>query len=131
MDKKYLNVLLGAGALIGGYFLFRYFYKNSQVPDELTIELSDINNGNQSFNYVVMKNGSEFKKGVFTTMMPSEAFIQFKNKIQFINNLDSVTIIGTSSDKEQFRKIIKFKRSTDPKVPTAELEATVIDVKPK
>ena len=131
MDKKQLNILLGVGAVVGGALLLRYLYKKSQVPDVLTIELSNLNNATQSFDYIIYKNDREFKKGTFNTRMPSEAFVQFKNKIQFDNNLKSITITGTSANSEQFKKLIKFKESNDPKVSVSQLEPIIIDIKPK
>lgn len=131
MDKKQLNLLFGVGALIGGYLIVRHFYKKSQTPDELTIEVSNVNNKTQSFDYIIYRNGSEYKKGVFNTRMPSEAFVHFKNKIQFNNELNSVIISATSADKEQFKKIIKFKKSNDPKIDESEIQASIIDVKVK
>lgn len=131
MDKKKLNLILGIGVLLGSYLIVRHFYKKSQTPDELTIEVSNLNNKNQSFDYVILKNGTEFKKGSFNTRMPSEAFIQFKNKIQFDNGLNSITISGTSADTSQFKKIIKFKKSDDPKIDESEMIPSIIDVKVK
>lgn len=131
MDKKQLKIILGVSAVIGGALLMRYLYNRSKIADKLSIELSNLNNKEQSFDYVIYKNDREFKRGTFNTRMPSDAFIQFKNKVQFNNNLNSITIIGISADSEQFRKLVKFKKSNDPKIKDSEIEPVVIDIDSK
>jgi|LakMenEpi03Aug12_release.lakeMendotaPanAssembly.Ray.scaffolds.fasta_scaffold125847_6 hypothetical protein len=124
MNKTY-KILIGLTAFAGLYFIGRHLYRKSKIADDLTLDITNLNNENKSFDYEVKKNGELLTSGKFDIKQPSFGFVDGKNKLIVTNNKSSVELVGKSVDQKKFRQKVKF---SDKKGSEGQLEASVKDL---
>jgi hypothetical protein len=124
MNKTY-KILIGLTAFAGLYFIGRNLYRKSKIADDLTLDITNLDNEKKSFDYEVKKNGALLTSGKFDINQPSFGYVDGKNKLIVTNNKSNVELVGKSVDQKMFRQRVKF---SDKKGSEGQLEASVKDL---
>ena len=124
MNKTY-KILIGVTAVAGLYCIGRHLYRKSKIADNLTLDITNIDNEKKSFDYEVKKNGALLTSGKFDIKQSTFGYVDGKNKLIVTNNKTNVVLIGKSLDQTMFHQKVKF---SDKKGSEGQSEASLKDL---
>jgi hypothetical protein len=126
MTPRNRNILIGLGALVGTILIARYLYRKNNTPDKLSLDVTNIDDDNKSFDYVVKnEDGSVLTSGSFNVRDLDKVEVLGKNRITISTDYTKsfANITGYSVNKKQFNKKVKFKEQDGVQQLGATLEA--------
>lgn len=113
MTPKTKNILIGAGALAVLFFVGRYLYRKNRTPEKLTLDVTNVDDANKSFDYSVKKeDGSVLTSGKYNVRDLDVVFVDGKNRVTIIPDYkkEGALITGKSLKDTQFVKRVAFKK---------------------
>ena len=126
MTPRNRNILIGLGALVGTILIARYLYRKNNTPDKLSLEVTNIDDDNKSFDYLVKNgDGSLLTSGSFNVRDLDKVEVLGKNRITISTDYTKsfANITGYSVNQKQFNKKVKFKEQDGVQQLGATLEA--------
>lgn len=111
--NKTVKIAIGVTVVATLYFIGKYLYKKSRTPDDLTLDITNVDNETKSFDYEVKRNGASLTSGKFSVTQPTFGFVSGKNKMIVTNNKTNVELIGKSVGEKKFYKKVKFDEPND------------------
>lgn len=126
MTPRNRNILIGLGALVGTILIARYLYRKNNTPDKLSLDVTNIDDDNKSFDYLVKNgDGSLLTSGSFNVRDLDKVEVLGKNRITISTDYTKsfANITGYSVSQKQFNKKVKFKEQDGVQQLGATLEA--------
>jgi len=116
MTPKTRNILIGTGAFVVLFLIGRYLYRKNQTPEKLTLDVTNIDDANKSFDYTVKKeDGSVLTSGKYNVRDLDVVFVDGKNRVTISPDYkkEGALITGKSLKDTQFLKKVAFKKEAE------------------